>query len=189
MGPLFLGHLVGKPMGWASRSLHRYRRRPSSACAAGQGLTRGANAPLVLAAPSWAVLCLPPPWQVRCLFAPPPKGSFGVSPWSLLVPGAGWKSRSASSASAVCCASSEPSGIWQLPAGIGAGHPWGCQRQLRSSWSRRWLITITRVPLRAGSSVLNPGPGLLCPFGAGRPIWQKPSAAVAGPCRPSSWRS
>ena len=189
MGPLFRGTGNGQPFGSASRSPHRYRRRPSSACAAGQGLTRGANAPLVLAAPGWAVLCLPPPWQVRCLFAPHPKGSVGVWPWCLLVPGGGSRLRSARSACAAFCANSGPSGIWQLPAGIGAGRPLVCQRQLRSSWSKHWFNSITRVPLGAGSSGLNPGPERLHPFGAGRPIWQKPSVAVAGPCRPSSSRS
>ena len=189
MGPLFPGLGNGQPIGLGLSHTPPNRRRPSSACAAGQGLTRGANAPLVLDAPGWAVLCLSAPWQVRCLFAPPPKGSVGMWPWCRLVPDAGSRLRSARSASAVCCASSGPSGISLPPAGIGAGHLWGCQKQLRSSWSRRWLITITRVPLGAGSSVLNPGPGLLCPFGAGRPIWQKRSAAVAGPCRPWSWRS
>jgi hypothetical protein len=31
-----------------------------------------------LAAPGWAVLCLPPPWQVCYLFTPRPQGSAGV---------------------------------------------------------------------------------------------------------------
>ena len=51
-------------------------------------------APLVLAATGWVVLCLSAPWQVRCLFAPPPKGFVGVWLWCLPVPGASWRSRS-----------------------------------------------------------------------------------------------
>ena len=189
MGPLLPGLGYRQPFGSASRSPHPLRRRPSSACAAGQGLTRGANAPLVLAAPGWVVLCLSSPWQVRCLFAPHPQGSVGVWPWFLLVPGAGSRSRSARLASAVCFASSGPSGIRQLPAGIGAGRPWGCQRLSLSSWSRHSFSSIAKAPLGVGSSGLNPGPERLHPFGAVRTISQKPSAAVAGPCQPWSWLS
>ena len=189
MGPLFPGLGNGQPIGLG---LSFTPPMPATAHLSLRGGPRADArrcAPLVLAAPGWAVLCLSSPWQVRCLFAPPPKGSVGVWPWCLLVRGAGSRSRSARSACAAFYASSGPSGIWQLPAGIRAGRPLVCQRQLRSSWSKHWFNSITRVPLGAGSSGLNPGPERLHPFGAGRPIWQKPSVAVAGPCRPSSSRS
>jgi len=170
MGPLLPGLGNWQPIGLGLSLTPPKGRRPSSACAAGQGLTRGANAPLVLAAPGWVVLCLSSRWQFRCLFAPPPPGSAGVGSWCLLVPGDGWRSRSARSANAGCCASSGPSGIWLPPAGIGAGRPLVCQRQLRFSWSRRWLSSITWAPLGPESSRLNPGLERLHPFGAGRPI-------------------
>ena len=189
MGPLFPGLGNGQPIG-LGLSL-----TPTIAAAALLSLRGGPRAdarryaPLVLAAPSWVVLCLSSPWQVRCLFAPPPKGSVGLWSWCHQLLGAGWRSRSARSALGACCVSSGRSGISRLPAGIGAGLPWLYPKQLRSIWSSSWLSSIAKAPLGVGSSSLNPGHGLCRPFGAGRPIWQKRLAAGAGPCRPSSSRS
>ena len=186
MGPLFPRLGNGQPIG-LSLSL-----TPPIAAAALLSLRGGPRAdarrcaPLVLAAPGWVVLCLPLRWQVRCLFAPHPQGSVGVWPWFLLVPGAGWRLRSARLAYAACCASSGPSRIWLPPAGIGAGRLWVCLRRLLPSWSMRWLSSIAKAPLGVGSSSLNPDPGLCRPLGAGRHIWQKRSAAVVGLCRPTS---
>ena len=135
MGHLFLGHLFGKPLGLG---LSLTPPIPAPALLSLRGGPRADArrcAPLVLAAPGWVVLCLPLRWQVRCLFAPHPQGSVGVWPWFLLVPGAGSRSRSARLASAVCFASSGPSGISLPPAGIGAGRPLVCLKLLRPSWS------------------------------------------------------
>ena len=52
-------------------SPHRYRRRPSSACAAGQGLTRGAARPL--SSPhraGWSFACLPHGKSAVCSLLP-----------------------------------------------------------------------------------------------------------------------
>ena len=188
MGPLFPGLGNWRPLGMGSRSPHKTATALLSLRGGPRADARRC-APLGLPAPGWVVLCLPSPWQVRCLFAPRPMGSVGVWPWCLVVPGAGWKSRSASSASVACCASSGPSGISLPPAGIGAGRPWVYLKLLKPSWSSSWLKSIAKAPLGVGSSSLKPGPGLWRPFGAGRPICQKRSAAAAGRCRPSSWRS
>ena len=189
MGPLFPGLGNGQPIGLG---LSFTPPMPATAHLSLRGGPRADArrcAPLVLVAPGWAVHCLSSPWQVRCLFAPHPQGSVGVWPWCLLVPGGGSRLRSARSACAAFCANSGPSGIWQLPAGIGAGRPWGCLKLLKPSWSRRLVSSIAKAPLGVGSSGLNPGPERLHPFGAVRTISQKPSAAVAGPCRPWSWLS
>ena len=67
--------------------------------------------------------------------------------------------------------------------------PLALPNALAPSWSVSCQSSIVKAPLGVGSSDLNPGPGLWRPFGAGRPIWQKPSPAVVGPFRPSSSRS